>query len=62
MFSLLAFDSNSKFYLCADKDGASTQACTVSKLIFEYQYYGGSGFPFAHLGGTERIVETILSF
>jgi len=52
-----SFDSNTKFYLCAGQDGASPKACTVSEFILGYRFYGNNTFPFAHLGGTDRIIR-----
>ena len=53
----LSFDSNTKFYLCSDKGGASPNTCTVSEFIFEYRYYGEETYPYTHLSGTYRIIS-----
>jgi len=55
------FDDNSKFYFCADKNGASSQACTVSDIVFEYRSYSMSD-GLAHLSGTNRILCWFNSF
>ncbi len=50
-----SFDANTKFYLCAGKNGASPRACTVAEFVLEYRYYGENSWEMAHLGGTNRI-------
>jgi len=51
----LAFDADTKFYFCSDYTGASSKACTISQLMFEYRYYQypTSSFPFTHISGGE---------
>ena len=50
------FDSNSQFYFCADKDGASAKACTISNLVFEYRYDTDNPLYYGHLAGTDPAI------
>jgi len=52
----LTFDSNTKFYFCSDKVGTTNRACTVSKVIFEYRYYGADGLVYGHLAGDRILI------
>ncbi len=58
VFSHPYFDASTQFYFCADKNGVS-QACTVSDIVFEYQFYElEEAFP--HLPGINRILYELI--
>ncbi len=58
----LAFDADSQFFFCADQNGASIRACTVSDVTFEYRSFSEFSSMLAHLTDTDRILCWLTSF